>query len=47
MAVTSAYQQDHLLSHLSYGMWPTAFALKELTLTEEARIAALMKQAVS
>ncbi len=28
-------------------MWPTAFALKELTATEEARIAALVKQAVS
>ena len=27
-------------------MWPTAFALKELTDTEEARIAALMKKAV-
>jgi uncharacterized protein YdhG (YjbR/CyaY superfamily) len=29
------------------GMWPVAFALKELTATEEARIAALVKQAVS
>jgi len=28
-------------------MWPTAFALKELTETEEARIAALVKKAVS
>ena len=28
-------------------MWPTAFALKELTATEEAKIAALLKQAVS
>jgi uncharacterized protein YdhG (YjbR/CyaY superfamily) len=28
-------------------MWPTSFALKELTDTEEARIAALVKQAVS
>jgi hypothetical protein len=28
-------------------MWPTAFALKELTATEEARIGALVKQAVS
>lgn len=27
-------------------MWPTAFALKELTATEEARIAALVKKAV-
>jgi uncharacterized protein YdhG (YjbR/CyaY superfamily) len=29
------------------GMWPTAFAIKELTPKEEARIAALVKQAVS
>ena len=28
-------------------MWPTAFALKELTAAEEARIIALVKQAVS
>jgi hypothetical protein len=28
-------------------MWPTAFALKELTAVEEARIAALVKIAVS
>jgi uncharacterized protein YdhG (YjbR/CyaY superfamily) len=28
-------------------MWPTAFALKELTPTEEARISALVKKAVS
>ena len=28
-------------------MWPTAFALKKLTETEEARIAALVKKAVS
>jgi len=28
-------------------MWPTAFALKELTTAEEARIAALVKRAVS
>ncbi len=28
-------------------MWPTAFALKELTATEEAKIAALVKKAVS
>lgn len=27
-------------------MWPTGFALKELTATEEARIAALVKKAV-
>jgi len=29
------------------GMWPTSFALKELTRAEEARIAALVKKAVS
>ncbi len=29
------------------GMWPTAFALTELTATETARIVALVKQAVS
>ena len=28
-------------------MWPTAFALKELTAAEEARIAKLVKKAVS
>ena len=28
------------------GMWPTGFALKELTATEEARISALVKKAV-
>ena len=28
-------------------LWPTAFALKELTTTEEARISALVKKAVS
>jgi uncharacterized protein YdhG (YjbR/CyaY superfamily) len=28
-------------------MWPTSFALKELTATEEGRIAALVKKAVS
>jgi uncharacterized protein YdhG (YjbR/CyaY superfamily) len=28
-------------------MWPAAFALKELTAAEEARIAALVKKAVS
>src|SRR5271157_991703 len=28
-------------------IWPTAFALKELTAAEEARIAALVKKAVS
>jgi uncharacterized protein YdhG (YjbR/CyaY superfamily) len=29
------------------GMWPAAFALKELTVTEEARIRALVQKAVS
>ena len=29
------------------GMWPTYFALQDLTATEEARIVALLKQAVS
>jgi uncharacterized protein YdhG (YjbR/CyaY superfamily) len=29
------------------GMWPTSFALTELTATEEARISALVKKAVS
>ena len=28
-------------------MWPTSFALKELTAAEEARIAELVKRAVS
>jgi uncharacterized protein YdhG (YjbR/CyaY superfamily) len=28
-------------------MWPTSFALKELTAAEEARITALVKKAVS
>jgi hypothetical protein len=28
-------------------IWPTAFALKELTAAEEARIATIMKNAVS
>lgn len=35
-------------AHLDEGhMWPTAFALKELTAAEEARIGALVKKAVS
>jgi uncharacterized protein YdhG (YjbR/CyaY superfamily) len=35
-------------AHLDDGaMWPTAFALKELTAAEEARISALVRQAVS
>ncbi len=32
---------------LEGAMWPTAFALKELTATEEARVSALVKKAVS
>ena len=28
-------------------MWPTAFALKDLTASDEAKIAALVKKAVS
>ncbi len=35
-------------AHLDEGvMWPTTFALTQLTATEEARIAALVKRAVS
>jgi len=35
-------------AHLDEGaMWPTAYALKELTAAEEARIAALVQEAVS
>jgi len=35
-------------ANLDHGaMWPTAFALKELTAAEEAKIAALVKKAVS
>ena len=35
-------------AHLDEGaLWPTAFALKELTAAEEARIGALVKKAVS
>ncbi len=35
-------------AHLDEGtMWPTSFALKELTAEDEARIAALVKKAVS
>jgi uncharacterized protein YdhG (YjbR/CyaY superfamily) len=35
-------------AHLDEGaVWPTAFALKELTATEEARIGALVKKAVT
>ena len=35
-------------AHLDEGaMWPTTFALKELTSNEETRIGALVKKAVS
>jgi hypothetical protein len=35
-------------AHLDEGnMWPNSYALKELTAAEEARIAALVKKAVS
>src|SRR5215216_6319232 len=35
-------------ANLDHGaMWPTSFALKELTATEEAKISALVKRAVS
>ena len=29
------------------GMWPTSFALKELTAADEAKLGALVKKAVS
>ncbi len=36
------------VAHLDEGrMWPIVFAIKELTAVEEARVAALMKKAVS
>ena len=42
---TLGFQHD---ANLDEGaMWPVAFALKELTAAEEARIAALVKKAVS
>jgi uncharacterized protein YdhG (YjbR/CyaY superfamily) len=42
---TFGFQPD---ANLDQGaMWPVAFALEELTATEEARISALVKQAVS
>src|SRR6516165_4076349 len=42
---TFGFQHD---ANLDEGaMWPVAFALKELTAAEEARIAALVKKAVS
>jgi uncharacterized protein YdhG (YjbR/CyaY superfamily) len=43
--VTFGFNQD---AHLDEGaMWPIAFALLELTAADEARIAALVKKAVS
>jgi hypothetical protein len=42
---TFGFQHD---AHLDEGaMWPVAFALRELTAAEEARIVALVKKAVS
>jgi uncharacterized protein YdhG (YjbR/CyaY superfamily) len=42
---TFGFNED---AHLDEGaMWPTSFALKELTPAEEARISALVKKAVS
>ena len=35
------------LTHCEGAMWPTAFALKELTAAEKAKIGALVKKAVS
>ncbi len=36
------------VAHLDDGaLWPVAYALKELTAADEAKIAALVKQAVS
>jgi len=43
--MTLGFNQE---AHLDEGlMWPVAFALKELTAAEEARIGALVKKAVS
>jgi uncharacterized protein YdhG (YjbR/CyaY superfamily) len=42
---TLGFQHDAILD--DGNMWPTAFALKELTPAEEARIRALVKKAVS
>jgi uncharacterized protein YdhG (YjbR/CyaY superfamily) len=42
---TFGFQHDANLD--GGGMWPTAFALKELTAAEEAVLSALVKQAVS
>jgi uncharacterized protein YdhG (YjbR/CyaY superfamily) len=43
--MTLGFNQD---AHLDEGhMWPVAFALTELTATEEARVAALVKKAVN
>lgn len=42
---TLGFQED---AHLDEGgMWPTSFALKKLTSTEEAKIVALVKKAVA
>ena len=42
---TFGFQHDANLDE--GGMWPTSFALKELTAAEEARISALVKKAAS
>ncbi len=42
---TFGFQQEANLDE--GGMWPVSYALKELTAVEEARIAALVKKAVS
>ena len=42
---TFAFQHEASLDEGA--MWPVAFALKELTATEEAKISALVKKAVS
>ncbi|MCB8944762.1 MAG: DUF1801 domain-containing protein [Ardenticatenaceae bacterium] len=42
---TLGFQHDAKLDEGN--MWPTAFALKELTAAEEAKIVALIKQAIS
>ena len=42
---TFAFQHEAKLDEGT--MWPTAFALKELTAAEEVRIGALVKKAVS
>jgi hypothetical protein len=40
-------QEYEPCADLRNALWPTSFALKELTAAEEARIGALVKKAVS